>query len=910
LKKNRFTYQKKISVLFAATLLLLALGGFSSLQAQVIDTTGVQSDSVNIPPQQRDDYPGATGTQTTPDSGFLKEGEVQFQATDSLIFNFRAGRVASLYGSAKVTHQSGQLESGKVKLNLDENLVTANTQTPQDTLSQPVLTRQGEPPVRSNKIAFNYKTEKGRFEVARVKIQDGKLTGTKVKNTSRDVVFLEDAIYSTCTLDHPHYYLKADRMKVVNQEQIFFKNARLYILDIPYPIVFPFGYLPKSLDRRQSGILQPTYVFQNTSTRGIGLRNLGWFQYFNDYLTAQASFDIFTSGTFFLDSGANYRKRGSYNGSIQIGFSRERGLESTDPNFSINTQRRIGITHNQEFSPYSSITANINFRTADFFNRNSFEINERVQTSTSSNINYRYQHPENLYNISASVRQNQNFQTNIGRLSGPSLDFSLKRFSPFSNDNTSAEDSKWYENLSVRYANSFESSFEFNPIQGDSTDIGFLEALFDPSAFREATGEFDHYQYGFRQDADISVGNLLDSQFLNLSASGNYTEFWFPTTTRRVFIPDSNRTELRQIRGFTTAREFSTSLNFSTTFYGISNAKIGNIEGFRHTVRPTISFGYRPDFSSDFFGFFREVQVDTTGRTREFSIFENQVFNGPRGGEQRAINFGIRNTFEARQVKRDSTGEKSENILRIIDQLNLNSSYNFAADSLKLSNLNTSLTSNVVSGVNLRASANFNFYERNEQGIPVNDFLLTNSGRLAELVNFSVNASTSFSGGGKRGIQIDDTPYFPARYDPYDQSIFNQIDPYFNRRPVQKLKSPWSFSLNFRYNWNLNPVGDNRKSATINAQNIQFQLTPKWNFSTQLGYDFIQKELTPSQFNLNRELHNWTLSFQFNPFGEFQYFFFRLSVNNSQIQSIFQKLPLLRNLERSSSPSGRGLDRF
>lgn len=215
-----------------------------------------------------------------------------------------------------------------------------------------------------------------------------------------------------------------------------------------------------------------------------------------------------------------------------------------------------------------------------------------------------------------------------------------------------------------------------------------------------------------------------------------------------------------------------------------------------------------------------------------------------------------------------------------------------------------------MSGVNLRASANFNFYERNEQGIPVNDFLLTNSGRLAELVNFSVNASTSFSGGGKRGIQIDDTPYFPARYDPYDQSIFNQIDPYFNRRPVQKLKSPWSFSLNFRYNWNLNPVGDNRKSATINAQNIQFQLTPKWNFSTQLGYDFIQKELTPSQFNLNRELHNWTLSFQFNPFGEFQYFFFRLSVNNSQIQSIFQKLPLLRNLERSSSPSGRGLDRF
>jgi hypothetical protein len=49
----------------------------------------------------------------------------------------------------------------------------------------------------------------------------------------------------------------------------------------------------------------------------------------------------------------------------------------------------------------------------------------------------------------------------------------------------------------------------------------------------------------------------------------------------------------------------------------------------------------------------------------------------------------------------------------------------------------------------------------------------------------------------------------------------------------------------------------------------------------------------------------WDLSFQFNPFGEFQYYSFRLSLSGGQIQGLFQKLPFLNNLERSSTPNGR-----
>src|SRR5699024_10134056 len=101
--------------------------------------------------------------------------------------------------------------------------------------------------------------------------------------------------------------------------------------DIPYPFVFPFGYVPGKIAHRQSGLLTPTYASQQKSTRGLGIRNLGWFQYFNDYLTGQISTDLYTSGSYYLNGQVNYRKRNKFNGRVNIGYSHEQGLEPTDP---------------------------------------------------------------------------------------------------------------------------------------------------------------------------------------------------------------------------------------------------------------------------------------------------------------------------------------------------------------------------------------------------------------------------------------------------------------------------------------------------------------------------------------------------------------------------------------------------
>lgn len=859
-------------------------------------------DSTQITADPQDPVFGGNQPQDASSSSNRKsevQDAVEFQSTDSLIVDFRSGRSATLYGAAKVSHSAGILTSGEIRMDLDINVVEATAKSMEDTLSMPLLKRETDE-IRSQRILFNYKTGKGKFEEARINVGEGQLIGSKIKNVSDTEIFIEDGRYSTCPPEYLYYYIKAEKMKVVDQDEIFFTNAQLYILDIPYPLVFPFGYVPTGgLEQKKSGLLTPSYIFDAKSTKGLGLSNVGWFQYVNDYYTTSLSTDLYTSGTFYLNSTNQYRKGDVFNGSVALGYSRLQGLEPTDPGYTRTVNKRIGINHSQKISPYASLTANIDLRTQDFFQQNSLNIDELAQTTSNSRAAFKYNHPEGLFNFSTSSNMVQNFGTNTTTLRLPDATFSLKQITPF--QSRSGNTPKWYESISLKYNNKARSEFIYKPIDADSAEITFLEALTDRDLYEEATGNDDYIRAGLQQSASISVGKILNSQFINTSAGVNVNEYWYPTSIRKTFNEETNTIDTERISGLTTGRDFSTSLSFSTTLYGISQMKIGNVEGFRHTLSPNMSFSYRPDFSEEQWGFYRSVQSDTLGNTQRYSIFEDELFNGPGSGESRSISFGLRNMFETKIVKRDSTGEINERAIKIIDDLSMNASYNFARDSLKLSNMSFRISSRAIEGLNLNANSSISFYKRDANDRQYNEFVWKD-GRIAYLQSFDVSASTTFRGGS--GGPEPFTPIYRRVYDPLNQGIFSTIDPGYGYEPVDPLNSPWSFSLKFSYRWQFLANKSPSRRATLNADNISFNLTPKWRFRTRLGYDFIEKELTPSEFRLDRNLECWTLSFQISPFGNRQYYFFRLSLNSQQIQTLFQKLPILRNLERQSEGVG------
>ena len=841
------------------------------------------------------------------------KADITFRARDSLKIQLKGIRLATLYGSAQVEHTEGKLESGIVSLDLQKSEMEARAINPLDTLSQPVL-RRGNEEIRSERIQFNYKTSKGRFEVARVRIDQGQVRGAQVKNVNPHVIFIEDAIYSTCDLDHPHFYVRASRMKVVDQEEVFFTKARLYLLDIPYPIVFPYGYFPGSFSKKKSGLLPVVYSFQEQQLRGLGLQNLGWFQYFNDYLTGSAAIDVFTSGTFFARSQFRYAKSNALSGSINLGYSVDQGMESTDPDFSKRRQNRLNVSHNQRFSPYASVTADITLQTSEYLKRNSINIDDRAEVSTNSFASYRYSDPEQRFTFNADLRQSQNFLTNTTDLTGPSTSFSLRTITPLKKSPAGSSRAKWYESLSLNYNNRFQSAYRFRPIDSDSNTINWFDALFDPSKYRDATGDDRHVDFGLRQEATMNI-QLAGGEAVQLSAGANILQVLVPYTVQRFVNPDSNKTRTVSTKDLSLFHDGGANVALNARFYGIWNQKIGSLTSFRHTLSPSLSINVRPDFGSDFWGYYARpidertgqeyIPVDPlTGRPidNRYSRFERNVFSSsPSQGLTQILNLSVGNVFEAKQVKRDSTGERKEQVLRLIDNLNLSSSYNLAAKEFRLSPLQASLSSSLIQRLNISAIAAFDFYSTDASGNRQNRLLWSERNRPFRMTNLSINTGTRFSRGVLGGLQTVGVPYYPRTYDPFDQSIFSSFDPLFNRMNVQPLEAPWAVSLNFSYSWNRGFNNDIFRSAILQANSIQLRLTRYWDLTTRLGYDFIEKKLTPAEFNISRNLHCWDLSFQWNPFGNFKYYYFTLKVNDGQFQGILQKLPGLNVLDQGSN---------
>ena len=73
-------------------------------------------------------------------------------------------------------------------------------------------------------------------------------------------------------------------------------------------------------------------------------------------------------GTYYANNSTQYRVGDRF--MLPLGYSKDQGLEPTDPDFSTQINKSLGIRHRQTISPYASISANVNLRTADFFSQN------------------------------------------------------------------------------------------------------------------------------------------------------------------------------------------------------------------------------------------------------------------------------------------------------------------------------------------------------------------------------------------------------------------------------------------------------------------------------------------------------------------------------------------------------------
>ncbi len=820
---------------------------------------------------------------------------VHFSARDSLVLllDTPEGDQGHLIGDARVQYRDLELTAYRIDLLFDrEELRAAGLAVDTGIVGRPQF-RQGSDTFTGLELRYNLRTERGRVVSAQTRIEDSYIQARVVKVTEDSVLYVQGGTYSTCPCTDgraPSYSLRTNKMKVEGR-WIYTGPIQLYLFNIPTPLWLPFGFLP-AIEGRRSGPLPVQY---GEDERGFYLRGWGWYWAISDYMDLQIRGGIWTKGSWQISPLFRYAKRYAFSGQLMLDYLHNRSGEKGDPDFSITNTASFRWTHNQTLGPSANFSANVNLTTSSYLRAISESYDDRVRQTISSNIRYSKSWSQAGRSLNLSLSHQEVLTTGAVQLNFPQLSFSQRAFKPFRSVHTSRE--RWYEHITVSYSGTLNNQFNFTPLpdetllaRGDTSalDISWYDALFSPSAYRRATGQDVPFQFRATHRIPVSASfSMRRLPVLNrplpvtFSTSLNYQEDWFIRTERRS-VDSTGRVVTRSVPGFFALRQFSTGLSASTTIYGLFPVRVGPLEGLRHTVRPSLSFSYRPDFSSDFWGYMRRYR-DTTGREVRYPIAP-----GVPVGRMQSLSFSLDNVFETKRVRTDTTGNVQRQTLQLLN-VDLSTSYNFAADSLRLSSINISARTSALGPLNLNSSLVLSPYAMAPDGRLINRYVFDlRRGRLARITSFRLSASLSLR--SRTRLSDAETAAPPrARFgdpfspDPITSPIPSLLDPALH---YADFTIPWSLNLNFSYSMS-RPTRRLTRSAILNVS-FDFNLTPKWKIQGRGGYDFVRGELSTTSLFIVRDLGCWQMSLSWIPFGRYQSYAFELHVKSGRLRDLLR----------------------
>lgn len=826
--------------------------------------------------------PVRQGVETVRISPDAPDEPIDYGARDSMTLNL-ADKKLYLYGASTVKMTGVSLTSGISEFDWDNNLVrAAAVQDASGRYIEEAHFTDGTNEFKSREMRYNYKTNKGTILQASTIQNNLYLIGEKAKvfaaagdTTKSDIVYSKNAIFTTCDHPEPHFGVRSRRQKIVPDKLAVIGPSNLEIMNIPTPLWLPFGFFPLK-SGKQTGLLFPRN-YEDSDTWGFGLRNIGWYFPISDHFDLQISGDIYLKGSYRLRTLGNYSKRYKYRG----GFSLEYGNLRTEDNRAAPFRTEtfaLQFTHNQDSKahPSRTIGGTVNLQTGNAQRINYNDPTSVLNTSLRSNFTYSERFPGKPYNMSVGFVHTQNTQSRRMTINFPTVNFQTQTLYPFKRKGAPT-DQRWYEKIALTYRGEAKAELQ-------TTDT----TLFNPETL-------DLIQYGARHKVTANT-SIKFLKFFNINPSANYDEVWYLETAEKFFDPATIITydtvdvdgEPQVIPidttfgtvvdsvifGFKPLRKFNTGLSMDTKLFGTLLFKRGPLRGIRHTMTPSVGFNFTPDYTAPNWGYFKTVQQDNRfpDSLMEYSVFTEGLYAGDRpsqAGRQMALTYGLSNFFEAKTFsRRDSTTKN----VRLIRRLDLNGSYNFAADSLRFSpltlNANTALFKDVVS---VLFTASWDPYEINDRGQRIDRFVWDTRGKPLRFVDARVSISTALTVKTIRG-------WFDK------EAAKDQPDIKAMSRPATQAESFWDLfdGFNIRYNMVIQGRGMLEKDTFFIAThtvtfNGMIPITPNWDVTVgSMGYDFARKALTYPSVSIARDLHCWEMGFSWQPTRSTYAFFLRV----------------------------------
>ena len=808
-------------------------------------------------------------------------------ARDSIIEDFSDGKkMIYYYGDVSVTYGNMKLSADYMEYDLQKQTVFAKgtTDSTGNVTGLPKMEDNGKS-YSMEQVKYNFDTRKAVITNMVTQEQEGILHGKNIKMMPDQSINITSGKYTVCDCEHPHYYLHLTAAKVMTKpsQRTVFGPAYPVIEDVPLPVALPFGFIPKRPDRA-TGLLMPT--FGEESARGFYLRDLGMYFVIGDYFDLSLTGDIYTLGSWAVDLNSRYKVNYKFNGNFSLTLSNDQTGEKGSTDFFQTRNFGVRWSHSQDpkARPGTSFSASVNFSSPSNNRFNSTSVNEALQNVIQSSISYA-KNWNGKFNLSANILHNQNSKDSSYSFTLPNITFSVSRFYPFKRKNRVGKE-KLYEQFSLSYNTTLQNR------------INFKASEFMKPGFGEK------FQNGMSHNFQIGLPNFTLFKYININPSISYGMNWFFDKTEKVYNPETDKVE--DVKGgffstFGATHNYSGGISLNTRLYGMFNfGKHRKIQAIRHVISPSLSFSFSPEKGTHFNGWRTLNYTDKNGvaRSLDYNIYAGQINSAPGKGKTASMNISIGNNLEAKvRNLRDTTGTGMKKI-KLIDNLNISTGYNFLADSLRLSNIGISMNTSVFGKLGISANVNFDPYAVNERGQKIAKFNVQTEGwsKPLRLTGASASLSYSFSGEGKiNGNDGRGDSGGPA--DNYTRIYYHPVTGEYipgGWLYYMNPNSPWSVNISYSYSYsrsyqysNGQRITNHRHTQTMNL-NGNVKITPSLSINLSTGFDLMAMKMTTTQLSAQYSLHCFNIDVSWIPMGKWQQWSFRIAANAAALADLLR----------------------
>ncbi len=801
------------------------------------------------------------------------DNPVQFAATDSIVLYGKT--LARMFGDSKIKYGDIDMSAERITMNMDSSVVRAvgAPDSIGEMAGTPVF-KDSSGEYGSSEMSYNFKTKRGYITGIVTEQGEGYLTGGVTKKMEDDQYYIQDGKYTTCdNHDHPHFYFQMTRAKVRPKKDVVTGPAYMVLEDLPLPIAVPFGYFPFS-EKYHSGILVPT--FGEDYNRGFYLRNGGYYFALSDYVDLALTGEIYTRGSWGLSAQSNYVKRYKFRGNFSVNYLTTITGSKGDPDYSKMHNFQVQWSHSQDSkaNPALTFSASVNFATSGYSRNNldTYYTNAFTENTKSSTVNLAYK-LGSKWNINTTASVSQRTADSTLNVSFPNITITMAQTAPFKRKNA-VGDERWYEKIKISYSGRFQNSLTAKQNE-----------FFKKNLVKD-------WRNGMSHSVPISATfNVF--KYFNVTPGINLNDRMYTSKIRRQWDPNASAEVADTTYNFYNVFDFNVSLSLSTKLYGFFKPLkiLGNkLQMIRHVITPTITFSAAPDFGAPFWGYWgRYSYTDADGvlRERKYNYFSHGVVGTVGSGKSGILNISVANNLEAKvRSESDSTGYKK---ISLIENLTLQQSYNMAADSLRWSNLNTTVMLRLTRGFNLNLSATWDVYKYalNEAGNPVriNKLRLFHGGGWGRLAStgtsfsYTINNDTfrrkkSGSGNSNRDGSGSDVSPSQGSNGGYEHWSF-----------------PWSLTANYSVNYGYGEFDKEKLEYKGRwTHNLSFsgnlRPTKNWSLSFSGSYDIKNHKIAYMNCTVSRQMHCFEMSASFVPVGPYKSYNFHIAVKSSILQDV------------------------